>query len=85
MSQPPRGLVLQFPENVPDLDALPEGTLLEPGTRVRLKGRFWRVAEKPHCADPSDSSRYMVALVNASGRRYCLRCGLLDECGMQAG
>jgi len=79
MSQSPRGLLLQFPDHVPDLDALPEGTLLEPGTRVRYKGRFWRVAPTPHCADPADKSYYMVSLINAKGRRYCLRCGLLDE------
>lgn len=83
MSQP-RGILLQFPNTIHDLEALPDGARLEPGERVRYKGRFWRVDEAPHCSDPQSPKKYFLTLVNARGQRFCLRCGVVDGVGQQA-
>ncbi len=72
-----RGLLLTFPRQIPALEALPEGTLLEPGQRVRYRGRLWRVAEDPCCRDPHDPEFDMVTLVDDAGQRFCLHCGIL--------
>jgi len=71
----PRGKLINFPGHVPDLEDLPEGTLLEPGMQIRFRGKVWRVDEQCHCEEVDEEYADVPTLVDEEGLRYCLLCG----------
>ncbi len=75
----PRGKLINFPGHVPELEDLPEGTLLEPGMEIRFRGKLWRVDDECHCDEVDDEYADVPTLIDREGLRYCLLCGELSE------
>jgi hypothetical protein len=75
MLRGPRGKLINFPGFIPDLEELPEGTLLEPGMEIRFRGRVWCVDDACHCEDVDEEYSDVPTLVDSDGVRYCLLCG----------
>lgn len=62
-----------MPGVVLDLDTMPEGAVLDPGLRVRHRGREATIATEgcPRCGDD------VIVLVHDDGNEECLCCGAL--------